>query len=59
MLAPGDVIMRVLYDFSAEDRAELSLYEGQVREGRGRGGGGREREGRWREGEGEEPWLRG
>ena len=52
MLAPGDVIMRVLYDFSAEDRAELSLYEGQVREGgggggeggRGRGGGGRERE---------------
>ena len=30
MLAPGDVIMRVLYDFSAEGRGELSLYEGQI-----------------------------
>ena len=39
MLAPGDVIMRVLYDFTAEGRGELSLYEGQVRWGGGGGGG--------------------
>ena len=40
MLAPGDVVMRVLYDFSAEGRGELSLYEGQVRGWKGGDGRG-------------------